>query len=351
MKDYLLIGTYTTKDASGCMVQAECGRGVYSYEYQAITGTIGRCLDTLTMVNPSYFTADRTGKKLFVINEAVENGVVYLCGQKAGKLWVEDSLLMDGSMSCHVSYEEGKRLLAVSNYMSGSIGIAAERGEQKLEWKFQENYRGTGVDPVRQEMSHVHSSLFFKDQILVADLGLDQIHVYQVLEGQIIWKEDIHVKEGSGPRHMAVYENRGNTWLYVVNELSCDLSVCQWNGETYLEIQREPLYVRTCLEGCLAADVHITENGILYASVRGENRILWFGIHEDSGRLSLLGSMDSGGQGPRSFCFDREEKHLIVANQQSSNLAIFPMECGVVAEQEATRFSVPMPVKVLQITE
>lgn len=347
MKEYLLVGTYTTADAPGCTNDTVCGKGVYCYAYDSETGQIGEMTDLLEMENPSYLTTDSKGELLFVVNETMKESVVYLCSRKEGKLAVVDRLADRGAASCHAAYEENRGLLAVSNYMSGSMGAASVQKGQRLERHLQIWYQGKGSNPERQEMSHVHSCLFHQDYLLVADLGLDQIHVYRIVDGEMEFLEDICAVPGSGPRHMAVYEEDGNTWLYVVNELSCDVSAYRFCPGSFQEILREPLYDGQPKEGSLAADLHITKNGILYASVRGEDRIVWFQIRH--GGLTRLGSMDSGGGGPRSFCFDREERHLIVANQLTSGLAVYPMEHGVVNAEQRMHFPVPVPVKVLTI--
>lgn len=349
MKEYLLVGTYTTADAPGCTKDTVCGKGVYCYTYDSETGQIGEMTDLLEMENPSYLTVDSKGELLFVVNETMKESVVYLCSLKEGKLDVADRLAERGAAACHVAYEENRGLLAVSNYMSGSMGAASVQNGQRLERRLQIWYQGKGSDLVRQEMSHVHSCLFLKDYLLVADLGLDQIHVYRIVDGEMEFLEDICTVPGSGPRHMAVYEEDGNSWLYVVNELSCDVSVFRFCPGGFQEIQREPLYDGQLKEGSLAADLHITKNGILYASVRGEDRIVWLQIRR--GRLTRLGSMDSGGGGPRSFCFDREERHLIVANQLSSGLAVYPMKDGIVKDEQLLLFSVLVPVKVLTVAQ
>lgn len=348
-KGYLLAGTYTTADAPGCTKDTVCGKGVYCYSYNTETGQVGEMTDLMEMENPSYLTVNRAGNLVLAVNEKMEASVIHLCTQKEGKLRVLDSLSAKGAAACHIAYEENQGLLATANYMSGSMGIALVRQKEKLERQFEICYQGKGSNPERQEMSHVHSCLFYKHFLLVADLGLDQIHVYQIVDGTIDYLEEINTRPGSGPRHMAVYEEDSNAWLYVVNELSCDVSVYEFRAGDFQEIQREPLFEGQWKDGNLAADIHITKNGILYASLRGADKIVWFQIRH--GNLTKLGSMDSGGEGPRSFCFDWEERHLIVANQLSSNLAIYPMEQGIVNTENAQYFSVPVPVKVLTIPE
>jgi len=347
MKEYLLVGTYTTTDAPGCGEDTVCGKGVYCYSYDSATGQIGDMTDMLEMENPSYLTTDKSGNLLFAVNETGNASVVFLCSQKEGKLEVVDRLSSGGAAACHVAYEESRGLLAIANYMSGSMSIATVRDRQKLERRLHIWYQGKGSIEARQEMSHVHSCLFYEDYLLVADLGLDKIHLYRMVDGEIEFLEDIGTRPGSGPRHMAVYREGDGTWLYVVNELSCDVSVYRFRMGEFQEIQREPLYDGPFVEGSLAADIHITQNGILYTSLRGADQIVWFQIQH--GSLRRMGSMDSGGEGPRSFCFDREERHLIVANQLSGNLAVYPMERGVVQKETVIHFPVSVPVKVLTV--
>jgi 6-phosphogluconolactonase len=69
-------------------------------------------------------------------------------------------------------------------------------------------FEGVGVNPKRQEKSHIHQVQFSPDgrYVLLTDLGLDKIYVfkYNKTGDQPLEKvSEYDAKKGSGPRHIA----------------------------------------------------------------------------------------------------------------------------------------------------
>ena len=74
-----------------------------------------------------------------------------------------------------------------------------------------------------------------------------------------------------------------------------------------------------------SADLHISPDGkFLYASNRGNaNTITIFSINAYTGKLTLVGYQSTMGRTPRNFAIDPTGNFLLVANQNSDNIAIF----------------------------
>lgn len=334
----LYVGTYTdpADDGKG---KIQAGQGIYVFcpdmdKRQALFKQAVK-----ETKNPSFL--------------AVQGGRLYACGERAdcahaaayrrekdGTLTFINSADGEGAGSCHVAPWPGRRLLLVSNYVSGSVtafSLTDEGGIGRQEAVGR--HRGHGSDLSRQESAHVHSAAIFPggEYAAVADLGLDTVFVYGLDRGDgrkeqgeepeaLKWKADsqVHTAAGEGPRHM-VFSGDGRH-VYLVTELGNHLVhfTCQnggWQMRESLELlpdgyERSP---RT-----LAADVHMTEDGrFLYVSCRGYDRIVVFTV-DRNGNPQYTGNFECGGQGPRNFCISPDGRWIAVANQYTGNVAVLP---------------------------
>ena len=64
----------------------------------------------------------------------------------------------------------------------------------------------------------------------------------------------------------------------------------------------------------------------LYASNRGEDSLVVYGIDGTSGELSFKQRVASRGKVPRYFTFDPSGKWLIVSNQEGANVSVFGVD-------------------------
>jgi 6-phosphogluconolactonase len=155
--------------------------------------------------------------------------------------------------------------------------------------------------------------------VLVADLGLDKLFVYKfdVTNGSVTPNEPpfVTVKPGSGPRHVVFHRN--GRWVYLITEMGS--TIIQYDWDAKLGRLKELQTVST-----LPADFHgvsacseitIHPNGkFLYASNRGHDSIAVFAINDQSGQLTAVQHVPSGGQTPRNFDLDPSGRWMIVTN-------------------------------------
>lgn len=109
--------------------------------------------------------------------------------------------------------------------------------------------------------------------------------------------------------------------------------------------------VKTDGDAAAGADIHITPSGkFLYASNRDpENVIAIFSIDQQTGNLTSLGFVSSGGNTPRNFAIDPSGSFLLVANQNSSNIVTFRIDqiAGTLTQIGSTAVSSPVCIKFM----
>jgi len=222
----------------------------------------------------------------------------------------------------------------VANYGSGSVAAYPIGKDGALgEAASVHQHRGTGGDPARQEGPHAHCIRpdTSNGHVLAADLGIDQIRVYQLdaaaaslLPGDPV---AVEVMPGSGPRHLEFSQD--GRYLYVINELGNTVMAYAYDGDagaiTHLQT------ISALPEGwsgtSYCADVHLHPNGRwLYGSNRGHDSIVGYAIDAASGELTLIGHWSCGGAWPRNFCIAPDGQHLLVANQNSNNIVVLAID-------------------------
>jgi 6-phosphogluconolactonase len=347
------IGTYTEGAYGGR------GRGIYSFTLDG-TALEGPVLVVETC-NPSYLALGPSKKVLYAVNEvsqfagaptgavsafAVEGGLRFLNQQASG-----------GQDPCHVAIDAAGAYGVVSNYSGGTLGVFPLEKNGALGAALQLiRLSGRGPHPRRQEGPHAHSFIFDREQRrgFCLDLGSDRIMAYDFHRGgpeplvpaSVPW---FSVKPGAGPRH-GVFDPAGEV-LYLVNELDVSLDVLRYAAGAFEKQQTLSLLPHPGPpqpgEADTAAAIRLGPGGkFLYASVRGQDRIVWFRV----GPGGLLAPEDwaaSPGKGPRDFCFSPGGDALVVCNQRSDNAAVFRVDAATGKLTLRGAYPVPSPVCVV----
>jgi len=106
--------------------------------------------------------------------------VEYEVGVQEERLTAEKKagLQMPGKASCHIEKDEKGQRLFVSDYGSGDLKVIdiSEAGSPKLLQEI--SFTGKGLDPERQEASHIHSCFLHRGDLYAADLGCDKIYSF-----------------------------------------------------------------------------------------------------------------------------------------------------------------------------
>ena len=260
------------------------------------------------------------------------NGVISL--EKTG------SLAVPGTAMCHVRFWPGRQYASVSNYMSGDLAVIRLDEEcQPAEIACMIHHEGVGFDSTgRQEGPHVHSTILSPGgkYLLAADLGLDEISIYEIAGTKgIPQQKDLFLQDhgkiqtppGMGPRHMAFSPD--GKFLYLVTELGWKLYTYAWDEAAGAAqfVSEDTLVPEGCPPENLSADIHLGEGGsLIYASNRGRNDIVVFRRDPVSGAPSLVGSYPVAGDGPRNFAVSEEKRLMAVACQHSGDLLLYALD-------------------------
>jgi 6-phosphogluconolactonase len=227
----------------------------------------------------------------------------------------------------------GKHVLA-ANYSSGSVCVLpiGDDGALGDPTDFIQ-HAGAGVDPARQAGPHAHCTVFDHAgrYLLVADLGLDQVAVYQydADRGKLAARQELWAAAtpGAGPRHLAFHPR--SEVVYVLNELDSTIAVYRHDGVSgeLSALQTAPLLPATFGGENTGAAVQVSPSGkFLYASNRGDDSIAVFAIDEQDGTLTPVEHVPTQGRTPRDFAISPDGRYLIAANQDSNSLVTFKID-------------------------
>lgn len=311
----LFVGTYTDGDSEG----------IYKFTFDANTGALTNKNLAAVLPNPSFIKISEDKKNLYAVQETADfdslGGGVTAFKLMEGRLELLNSMGTAGKHPCHVALS-GNGYLATSNYSGGNVAV----------FKLEENGSLASSPQIidhkvldTAKTSHAHMAKFKENNLLVADLGLDAVKQYSI-ESNVFapsGQPSLNLAEGAGPRHFTF--GAGGKFLYVINELNSTITVFQKNEDGSFTEKETQSTLDSAFEGkSFCADIHLSADGkFLYGSNRGENTIVIFEVHSDSGKLSLVGRESVRGDWPRNFALDPSGNFLLVANQRSNNITIY----------------------------
>src|SRR5271157_5702907 len=330
-KYVIYVGTYTDKGS----------KGIYAYSFDPGDGEskpLGLAGET---ANPSFLAVDANGKHLYAVNEidnfdGSHSGALsaFTIDQVTGRLTLLQQVSSSGADPAHLSLDKTGRYLLVANYTSGSIAVfpVLEDGRLGPRSAFVQ-HAGSSVNKERQAGPHAHAIQTSNDNqfVLTADLGLDELLVYRFnpKSGSLEPNDPAFVKvsPGSGPRHFTIAPS--GKFVYLVNELSSTITVFAYTpGSGKLQEQQTISTLPAEFKGeNTTAEIEVDAAGkFLYASNRGDDSIAVFAIDPNSGKLTFVERVPTGGKTPRHFALDPTGKWLLAANQDSNSVTIFRVD-------------------------
>lgn len=310
--------------------------GIYVYSLNGESGELTLLEEIDGIKNPSFLDLDHEGQRLYSIEETTtETGgrggsVVAFSFDREGRTTRLNAVPSVGASTCHVQFNAADKYVTVASYSGGVIGMLPVREDGTLgattDVHRHEGELGPQTD--RQDSPHPHST--YTDPqgsyLYAPDLGLDRIRIYKpdVAAMKLVPAGEAIAPAGAGPRHMAIHPER--PWVYVINELSSSITLYKRDAETGRldEIETVPTLpgsfegVNTCAEVLLSPD-----GRFVYGSNRGHDSIAVFAAEENTGRLTLVDIIPSGGLTPRNFGLTPDGRYLVCAHQDSGELAVF----------------------------
>jgi len=311
----LYVGGYTTGSSKG--------EGIYTFDFNSETGALKNKKLVARVNNPSYLAISRNKKTVYSVSESSNylssnsGAIASFNVLKNGDLEKNAEISSFGGNPCHLSLNEKEDKLVVSNYSGGTFSVYSL-------------YENGSIDSVIQVTqlshdsikAHTHYAQFFKDQLFVADLGINTLERFIYNDSLYVRKQSVEMKENSGPRHFAISKNAD--FIYVINEHASTISTLKKHDSNYKKTSDISTLRKDFKGKNSCADIHLSSNEkYLYASNRGENTIAVFERNKKDGSLKKVQTLSCHGNWPRNFTLGPKGNFLLVANKKSSNIAVF----------------------------
>ncbi|MFA5692769.1 MAG: beta-propeller fold lactonase family protein [Acholeplasmataceae bacterium] len=277
-----LVGTYTKNKSEG----------IYLVEDENIT------LQE-RLFNPSYI--------------AVHDDYIFTIARGGIEIYLNNDLIYEDHSEAkapsHIFYEPTLKMIFTANYGAGQMSSYKFDGAQTKKLQ-------TIIYPTN---SHAHQAYYSQtlNSLLVVDLGLDTIFVYEVDKDlKLVHKRDLTLQKGVGPRHLVVSE-KGD--IYCLTEHSHEI----YHFNNKFEFVRKYQTLDRQFSGVASAAIKLTnDNKHLYISNRGYDTLTHFIVNND-GSLTRKKVYNVRGKHPRDFGISLDETHIVVGNLHSNNLSIF----------------------------
>lgn len=323
---YVFAGSYSSRDEKGLKV----------YKLNEETGALSLVAEYGGLQNPTFLNIDAGNGRLYAISEAVSpegkksgEAAAYRIDRTTGELELINKAGTVENTTCHIQRDSQSRYLTVTSYHGGMIGLLSideNGGIGELLDTIQ--HEGSGAHPVNQDRPHPHSSFYSPGEryVYIQDLGLDIVAAYELDRqgNKLEHRSTVKLAPGAGPRHLAFHPSA--PFVYVVNELNSTVTIMKLNSATgSLEILDSISTLPENFEGengC--AEIAISgDGGYVYASNRGHDSIVVYKTDAETGLLTIVQYMPTGGGHPRHFALTPNGKWLLAANRDDNNIVTF----------------------------
>lgn len=341
MADYIVYtGSYTREESVGTCV----------FRFDSSTGALEQAADPAPSSNPSFLALHPTGRFLYAANEDDEGAVTAYAIQEGGGLLRLNEQPSHGAAPCHLMCDATGKILIVANYTSGTVSVYPLGDDGSLgEASEKIQHSGSSILP-RQQGPHAHSVNIDSQNrfAYVADLGMDQVVIYEINVDRGKLRPAGHLKTaaGAGPRHFHFHPNGKNA--YLINEIGCTLSALSYDASSGAleEINTLSTLPGEVEEGFSTADVHVHPNGrFVYGSNRGHNTIACFSL-DDVGAISFVDRTDVDPV-PRNFAIDPTGTYLLSAGSNSGITTTFRIDENTGALSKVSEAPIPECVCLL----
>ena len=356
------VGTYTRREPH---VDGK-STGIHILRFDTSTGKLAHESTISGIENPSYLVLHPKGTALYAISEVSEFdgrpvGAVY--AYSIDPVTHETSLLnqrsVKGSGPAYITIDSTGSNVLVANYGSGSVSVLPIQPDLSLGGCVDfVQHEGSSINPQRQEAPHAHSIVLDGSDrfALAADLGLDKVMIYryELETGMLSRNPDqawSRAKSGAGPRHIAFHPSQ--EIVYVINELASTIVTYRYDAVkgAMSEVQTISTLPQGFEDRNYTADIHVHPTGkFVYGSNRGHDSIAVYTVNEETGELTNVRFVSSGGNCPRGFAVEPTGGYVLVANQDSDNIVVFSIDPGtgdLTPTGEIAEVPTPVCIKML----
>lgn len=324
----LLVGTVTSAPSTS--------QGIYAFEFDPASGELKQVALAAKADSPTFLAVSPREAHLFAVNEVREfqgkpTGSVsgFSLNRKSAEVKAINQATSMGGGPTHIAVDHTGRCVFAANYGGGSVVSFLVDNRGKLSEPV--SFFQYAANPEKHERrSHAHRVTVSPDNrfLLVNDLGLDVIHIYRLDAATAkltphdppLWQ----ATAGYGPRALRFHPN--GRWVYCVNELKPTVNVLEWDSHngTLKTVQDVSLvpdgYQGKCAPGDIVFD---KATRFAYVTSRLDDFMATFSVSSENGKLTFLEKTSCGGQRPRHLALDRSDSWLLIANQDSDNIAVF----------------------------
>lgn len=284
--------------------------------------------------NPSFLALSRNNV-LYAVHESSESVSAFAIDPATGLLTHLNTESTGGSVPASLGLDPSGRFVIVANYMGGTVSVhpVIEGGKVGPVSQIVTLEGQPGPDPKEQNRSHPHDVIFDPSgrYVIIPDKGFDRVFIFDFdgATGQLTPANTPYITEqpGSGPRHL-VFHPEG-TYAYLINELGSTVSVFVYNsaGGVLTHLQTLSTLPDDFSGENTTAEIQIDPSGrFVYGSNRGHDSIVVYAVDVDSGYLSPIQWISSGGKVPRFFMLNKSGHSVYSANQNSDNITIFSVD-------------------------
>jgi 6-phosphogluconolactonase len=307
------------------------GEGIYCFDFDPGNGKL-QLKHVHPGTNPSYLCIPST-KYLYTHTEVLESkkprAQAFKIDTKDFSLELISEQEIPGGFPCHINFSIKNNCILVACYETGNTIIypVAKDGKLLPHVKVLQ-HEGKSINKMRQERAHAHAVVVDEvfNNIMITDLGLDKIMVYQIdstnekLEAKL--KQTVSLPPGSGPRHMALHPDAQHA--YVLNELTGTVTTMIYANGHLEQLSTYPALPKEFKISPSAAAIRLSADGkFIYTSERGDDCVSVWRVDANNETLEIIDRQKTLGKTPRDINLDQTGNWLLAANQDSDSIAIF----------------------------
>lgn len=321
-------------EPAGVVYLGTDGTSIRALRFDACKGELSMTGPVAEASKPRWISAH---PKLPLVYAAVDGNVIaYAVDRKTAALTPLNQQTAGGAGTTHLWLDASSNSLLAANFGDGSIASLSIQPDGSL-GNLVSTIKAAGSGPHRRQASpHAHGSTIDPSGrfALVADMGADRVFVYgfdrathAVLADDAANPRSFVAPAGCGPRR-AVFSSSSRQ-VYVLCELTAELIVLQWDGQggRLRPSQTLPLSSAEFQGNKSSSEIAVSRDGrFAYVANRGENQLMVYGVDSNSGELTLLQRVASGGEAPWAFDIDASGRWLLVANFRSNRVNLFEID-------------------------
>jgi 6-phosphogluconolactonase len=314
-------------------------KGIYKTVFNHTNGKFSEVKLAAEISSPNFLTLHPSKSLLFAVAKWEKAaGVIGYKILEDGSLNEFTRQSCPDGMGCHLTIHPTGNFLVTAQYGRGSVALfPLDSNGQLSEPIIFEHTGGSGVSGNRQNSPHPHWCGFSPcgKFLMVPDLGMDQILVYQV---------------DTEMRNISIH----GKFIFLLNELSMSVESFAWDAETgkakaFLEIPTLSEEEKAGETFNSAAEILVHPSGNwVYSSNRGHDSVSAF-KHTGKGYLELIQKQSVRGAFPRNINFSPNAEWLIAAGQESNSIAAHKInpKNGRLTYQRGAITNVPNPTCLL----